>query len=43
MIFNGVVRSARDELGDFGPAVSKLGVRLNELKFLLLSPLGLAY
>jgi hypothetical protein len=43
MIFNGVVRSARDELGDFGPAVSKLRVRLNELEFLLLSPLGLAY
>jgi hypothetical protein len=43
MIFNGVISSARDYLGDFGPAVSQLAVCLNELEFLQITPLGLTY
>jgi hypothetical protein len=34
VIFNGIICSTRYDLGDFGPAISKLAVSLNELEFL---------
>ena len=43
MIFDGVIRSAGDDLRDFGPAVPQLAVCFNELEFLQITPLSLTY